>query len=99
MALGAMGPKILYRNVHIGLREGQKPGLIVSYYVSLVPCACLGPSVNKPLFAPLFSFCVRGFSRHIVYIGIICFVLRSSNTIIAPLAAAMREENIANPKE
>ena len=40
---GVMGPNILYRNVHTGLRQGKELGSIVSYYAGPVPSTCPGP--------------------------------------------------------
>ena len=38
-----MEPNISYRNVHIGLRQGNEPGHFVSYCAGPVPCNCPGP--------------------------------------------------------
>ena len=35
---GSMGSNMSYRNVHTGLRKGQRRALIVSYCVSPIPC-------------------------------------------------------------
>ena len=39
--LGLMGPSILYRTLHTGLRLGKEPGPIVSYCAG--PVLCTGP--------------------------------------------------------
>ena len=41
--LEAMGPNILYRNVHTGPRQGKEPESIVSYCAGPVPCTCPCP--------------------------------------------------------
>ena len=43
MGSGAMSSNILYRNVHIGLRQGKEPGPIVSYCAVPVPYTCRVP--------------------------------------------------------
>ena len=43
VGLGLMGPNILYRNVHTGLRQEQEPEPIVSYCAGPVPCTCSVP--------------------------------------------------------
>ena len=41
--LGLMGPDILYRNIHTGLRQGKEPVPIVSYCAGPIPSTCPGP--------------------------------------------------------
>ena len=39
---GQIGPYVVYKIVHTGLRQGQKPGPIVSHCASQIPCTCPG---------------------------------------------------------
>ena len=50
-----MGPHMLYRNVHTGLRQGKEPGPIAFYCISLILCTCPG-SVPMQCEIPLPSF-------------------------------------------
>ena len=43
MGLGAMVTNMLYRSVHLSVRQGKEPGLIVSFCAGPVPCTCLVP--------------------------------------------------------
>ena len=44
---------MLYKNLHIGPRQGKEPGSIVSYCAGPVPCTCPGP-VPVQHFYPFF---------------------------------------------